>query len=57
MKNEPLLEKGKAVILTVQNPVGAAGQIPVGYKRLPESVNPGSLIFLPETLSMKIFKA
>jgi pyruvate kinase len=47
LMDEPLLlEKGKEVILTVQNPVGTAGQIPVDYKRLPESVNPGSLIFL-----------
>lgn len=47
LMHEPLLlEKGKVVILNVQNPVSAAGQIPVEYKRLPESVNPGSLIFL-----------
>jgi pyruvate kinase len=45
--NEPLLlEKGKKVILTVQDFVGTADQIPVEYKRLPESVNPGSQIFL-----------
>lgn len=47
LMNEPLLlEKGKAVILTVQNPAGAADQIPAEYKRLPESVKSGSLIFL-----------
>ncbi|MFZ7127632.1 MAG: pyruvate kinase [Desulfobacterales bacterium] len=47
LMHEPmLLEKGNEVILTVQNLVGTAGQIPVEYKRLPESVNPGSLIFL-----------
>jgi pyruvate kinase len=47
LMNEPLLlEKGNEVILTVQNLVGTADQIPVEYKRLPESVNPGSLIFL-----------
>jgi pyruvate kinase len=45
--NEPLLlEKGNEVILTVQDAVGTTDQIPVEYKRLPESVNPGSLIFL-----------
>jgi len=47
LMNEPLLlEKGNEVILTVQNLVGTVDQIPVEYKRLPESVNPGSLIFL-----------
>ena len=45
--DEPLLlEKGNEVILTVKDLVGTAGKIPVAYKRLPESVNPGSLIFL-----------
>jgi len=44
---EPLLlKKGNDVILTVKDLVGTADQIPVEYKRLPESVNPGSLIFL-----------
>ncbi len=47
LMNEPLLlEKGNEIILTVQNLVGTVDQIPVEYKRLPESVNPGSLIFL-----------
>ena len=47
LMNEPLLlEKGNEVILTARNLVGTADQIPVEYKRLPESVNPGSLIFL-----------
>jgi len=47
LMNEPLLlKKGNEVILTVQEPAGTADQIPVEYKRLPESVNPGSLIFL-----------
>ena len=47
LMHEPLLlEKGDEVILSVQNPVGTADQIPVDYKRLPESVIPGSLIFL-----------
>jgi pyruvate kinase len=45
--DEPLLlEKGDAVILTVKDLVGTPGKIPVEYKRLPESVTPGSLIFL-----------
>jgi pyruvate kinase len=45
--DEPLLlEKGDAVILTVKDLVGTLGRIPVEYKRLPESVTPGSLIFL-----------
>ena len=47
LMNEPLLlEKGNEVILTVKDLVGTANQIPVDYKRLPESVSPGSLIFL-----------
>lgn len=47
LMNEPLLlEKGNEVVLTVQNLAGTAGRIPVEYKRLPESVNPGSLVFL-----------
>ena len=45
--HEPLLlEKGDEVILSVQNPLGLADQIPVDYKRLPESVISGSMIFL-----------
>jgi pyruvate kinase len=45
--DEPLLlEKGNEVILTVKDVVGTSNQIPVEYRRLPESVNPGSLIFL-----------
>lgn len=45
--DEPLLlEKGHAVILTVKDLVGTPERIPVEYKRLPESVNSGSLIFL-----------
>jgi pyruvate kinase len=47
LMDEPLLlEKGHAVVLTVKDLVGTPDQIPVEYKRLPESVNPGSLIFL-----------
>jgi pyruvate kinase len=45
--DEPLrLEKGDEVILTVKDVVGTPDMIPVEYKRLPESVTPGSLIFL-----------
>ena len=45
--DEPLLmEKGNEIILTVKDFVGTPNKIPVEYKRLPESVNPGSLIFL-----------
>jgi pyruvate kinase len=44
---EPLLlEKGDEVVLTVKDLIGTPNQIPVQYKRLPENVNPGSLIFL-----------
>jgi pyruvate kinase len=44
---EPLLlEKGDEVVLTVKDLAGTADRIPVDYKRLPESVTPGSLIFL-----------
>ncbi len=44
---EPLLlEKGDEVVLTVRDVVGTPNQIPVDYKRLPESASPGSLIFL-----------
>jgi pyruvate kinase len=47
LRNEPLLlEKGDEVILTVKDLAGTSSQIPVDYKRLPESVSPGSLIFL-----------
>ncbi|MFO8089337.1 MAG: pyruvate kinase [Desulfatiglandaceae bacterium] len=47
LSDEPLLlEKGNEVILTVKDLVGTANRIPVEYKRLPESVSPGSLIFL-----------
>ncbi len=44
---EPLvLEKEQKVILTVKDLAGTPDRIPVEYKRLPESVIPGSLIFL-----------
>ncbi len=45
--NEPhILKKGQEVTLTVKDLVGTPDQIPVDYRRLPESVSPGSLIFL-----------
>jgi pyruvate kinase len=46
IKEPLLLEKDNKITLTVQNSVGSEDQIPVEYKRLPESVNPGNLIFL-----------
>jgi pyruvate kinase len=45
--DEPLLlENGKEIILTTEDIVGTAARIPVAYKRLPESVVPGSQIVL-----------
>jgi pyruvate kinase len=44
---EPLLqEKGGEVVLTIKDVMGTPDQIPVEYKRLPESVTYGDLIFL-----------
>lgn len=44
---EPLqLEKGDAAVLTIKDLAAAPNQIPVAYKRLPESVTAGDLIFL-----------
>ena len=44
---EPLLlEKGDEVVLTVKDLVSAPNQITVTYKRLPDSVTSGDLIFL-----------
>ena len=44
---EPLLlKKGDEVVLTTKNLADAPNQIPVAYKRLPESVTAGDLIFL-----------
>lgn len=44
---EPLLlEKGDETVLTVKDLAAAPSQIPVAYKRLPESVTAGDLIFL-----------
>lgn len=45
--DEPLLlEKGDEVVLTVRDLMATPNQIPVEYKRLPESATHGSLIFL-----------
>jgi pyruvate kinase len=41
-----LLEKEDKVILTIKDIPGTTDRIPVEYKRLPESVSPGSIIFL-----------
>jgi pyruvate kinase len=47
LRDEPvLLEKGDEVILTTKDISGTKDRIPVEYDRLPESVSPGSLIFL-----------
>jgi len=47
LQEEPLLlEKGDEVILTTKDILGTPARIPVEYSRLPESVSPGSLIFL-----------
>jgi len=47
LRDEPLLlEKGDKVTLTIKDIPGVPGLIPVEYDRLPESVSPGSLIFL-----------
>ena len=45
--DEPFrLERGDEVVLTVKDIVGTPNKMPVEYKRLPESVTHGSLIFL-----------
>ncbi len=47
LQDEPLLlEKGNEVILTVKDLVDTSNKVSVDYDRLPESVKPGSLIFL-----------
>lgn len=44
---EPLqLAKGDEAVLTIKDLAAAPNEIPVAYKRLPESVTPGDLIFL-----------
>jgi len=47
LQNEPIvLKKDDNVILTTEDILGTASLIPVDYKRLPQSVSKGSLIFL-----------
>ncbi len=47
LQNEPLvLKKGDNVTLATQDILGTASRIPVNYKRLPEAVSKGSLIYL-----------
>jgi pyruvate kinase len=47
LQNEPvLLKKGDHIILTTKNIIGTASRIPVDFKKLPECVSPGNLIYL-----------
>ena len=47
LETEPLiLTKGAEVTLTTRNVLGIPALIPVTYRRLPESVSPGSVIYL-----------
>jgi len=47
LSDEPLLlEQGDRVTLTTRKVLGTCDRIPVEYERLPQSVSPGSLIFL-----------
>lgn len=47
LEEEPLvLEKGRSVVLTTEDVPGTSSQISVNYKRLPQSVSKGSLIYL-----------
>ncbi|MGB9929946.1 MAG: pyruvate kinase [Methanosarcina sp.] len=49
LEKEPLmLHKGNLVTLSVNDFLGDAERIPVSYKQLPESVKPGSLIYLSD---------
>ena len=49
LEKEPImLHKGNFVTLTVNEFSGNAERIPVSYKQLPESVSPGSLIYLSD---------
>ncbi|RXA19652.1 pyruvate kinase [Methanosarcina sp. MSH10X1] len=49
LEKEPImLHKGNYVTLTVDEILGNEKRIPVGYKQLPESVSPGSLIYLSD---------
>jgi pyruvate kinase len=47
LRDEPLeIERGSSLILTTDDMEGTSSVIPVNYRRLPESVGPGSLIYL-----------
>jgi len=47
LKTEPMiLAKGTEVTLTTRDVLGTPSLIPVTYRRLPESVSPGSVIYL-----------
>lgn len=49
LEKEPImLQKGNLVTLTVDEATGDEKRIPVSYKQLPESVVPGSLIYLSD---------
>jgi len=49
LEKEPImLHKGNIVTLTVDETLGNEKRIPVNYKQLPESVTPGSLIYLSD---------
>ena len=49
LEKEPImLHKGNFVTLTVDDVPGNEKRIPVSYKQLPESVAPGSLIYLSD---------
>ncbi len=49
LEKEPImLHKGNLITLTVEDTPGNEKRIPVSYKQLPESVSPGSLIYLSD---------
>lgn len=49
LEKEPvMLHKGNLITLTIDDTPGNEERIPVSYKQLPESVTPGSLIYLSD---------
>ncbi len=51
LQDEPLvLKRGDTVTLTTEKILGTASRIPVNYPRLPESVAPGSRVYLDDGL-------
>ncbi|MCQ1534473.1 pyruvate kinase [Methanosarcina sp. KYL-1] len=49
LEKEPvMLHRGNRVTLTVNDAPGSEERIPVSYRQLPESVSPGSLIYLSD---------